>query len=90
MSQKFKSYSFIHVIKDLPRYMAHFKSDFDGIVRGSYRQLHGNGNTDSYSIYVLENGKIVDTISWYGEYQLVLLPDQDRLKALEIVDKYLE
>lgn len=88
MKQKFRILSFVRVCKEMPEYMSHFDSDFDAIVEGTYSQLHGGRDVDSYSLYKIQDGKIVDNISWYEEDQLTLLPDQDREKAEEMVEDY--
>jgi hypothetical protein len=88
MKQKFKKLSFVHVCKDMPSEMRHFPSDFDAIVEGSYSQLYGGNNVNSYSLYQIENGMIINNVSWYKESQLTLLPIQDRDKAEEMIEKY--
>jgi hypothetical protein len=88
MKQKFKKLSFVHVCKDMPSEMRHFPSDFDAIVEGTYKQLCGGDDVDSYSLYMLQNGKIVNCISWYYEDQLTLLPYQDKIQAKKLIEKY--
>ena len=86
--QKFRRLSFVHVQREMPSSMAHFDSDFDAIVEGTYSQLYGGRNIDSYSLYRLEGNKIVDNLSWYHEDQLTLLPEQDAEKAERMIEEY--
>lgn len=72
----------------MPEEMQFFDSDFDAIVEGTYSQLYGGTNINSYSLYQIEDGDIVDNISWYYEKQLTLLPNQDRDKAEEMTEKF--
>jgi hypothetical protein len=91
MAQKFKIFSLVHITKDMPFYKEHFDNDFVGIVEGTYKQIYGGSDDKSYSIYKLnkDKTKIVDAIAWYEENQLTLLPKQDRLLVIELIDKYL-
>ena len=89
MKQKFKELTFVHITKDLPKSMSHFECDFDAIVEGTYAQLWGGDDVDSYSVYQLRKGKIVNCISWYHEDQLIALPNQDRRKAKELIGSYI-
>ena len=88
MKQKFRVLTFVRVCKEMPSYMAHFPSDFDAIVAGSYSQLHGDDDIYSYSLYRLESGKVVDNISWYHETQLTALEIQDREGAEDLIEQY--
>jgi hypothetical protein len=88
VKQKFGKLSFVHVTKDMPTWMSHFDSDFDAIVEGTYSQMYGGKDVDSYSLFKIENGKIVNCISWYHEPQLTLLPEQDRDKAEAMIEEY--
>ena len=90
MKQKFKKLSFVHIVVDKKKTpeMSHFNSDFDAIVNGTYSQLHGGYNIDSYDIYMLKNGKIVNELAWHRESQLTLLPNQDRDLAEEMIEEY--
>jgi hypothetical protein len=88
MKQKFGKLSFVYVTKDMPPWMSHFDSDFDAIVAGTYSQLYGGKNISSYSLFKIEGGKVVNNISWYDEYQLSLLPDQDKDKAESMIEEY--
>ena len=90
MKQKFGKLTFVHVCKEMPEFMSHFESDFDAIVDGTYSQLYGGKDIDSYSLYKLsENGKeIVNHISWYHERQLTALEKQDKELAEELIETY--
>lgn len=87
--QKFERYSIVKVTDNLPVGMSHFYSGFTGIVRGTYGQLYGGGDTNQYSLYVLEDGKIVNTLSWYQEDQLTFVA-KGSMDTLKLVDKYLD
>ena len=90
MKQKFGKLTFVHVCKEMPEVMSHFDSDFDAIVDGTYSQLFGGKDIDSYSLYKLNgNGKkIIDNISWYHEHQLSALEKQDEKLAEELIETY--
>ena len=88
MRQKFRRLAFVHVCKDMPPWMAHFDSDFDAIIDGTYSQLYGGRDVDSYSLFQIEDGQVVNHISWYKEEQLTLLPKQDQGKAEQMVEDY--
>jgi len=68
--------------------MHHFDNDFDGIVDSTYSQAYGGRDIDNYSIYKIEDGKIVDRIAWYKEDQLTLLETQDTALAEKMVEDY--
>jgi len=87
-TQKFKRGSRIHVTPSMPKSMAHFQCDFDGIVRYTYAQKFGGDNVDSYSLIVLnDSGQPVYTTSWYHEDQLTLVND-DIAAGLAIIESY--
>ena len=88
MKQKFRKLTFVHISKEMPRSMSHFDSDFDGIVDGTYSQMYGGDDINSYSIYKIKDGKVVNSISWYYESQLTELEDQDREKAEDMIEEY--
>jgi len=88
MKQKYPKLLFVHVCKEMPSDMSHFDSDFDAIVEGTYAQLHGGRDVDSYSIYKIRGGRIVNTISWYEEYQLTSLEEQDKKLAKAMIKTY--
>ena len=88
MKQKFSKFSFVHVCKKMPKEMSHFESDFDAIVEGTYSQLYGGKDINSYSLYMLEKGKIIDNIAWYYEKQLTLLSEQNKDKAEQMIEDY--
>ena len=86
--QKFPRYSKVYVCKEMPTYMSHFESDFYGIVNGTYNELYGGGDVDSYSLFVLDvAGKIVNSISWYEEDQLTLV-NTDVKHNLKLISDY--
>jgi hypothetical protein len=89
MKQKFRKLSFVKVCDEMPPMMRHFESGFEAIVAGTYSQIYGGGDTDSYSLFQIENGKIVDCISWYEENQLTLSENQDRDKAEDMIKEYM-
>ena len=72
----------------MPPMMSHFDSGFEAIIDGTYSQIYGGDNIDSYSLFKIENGKIVNHISWYKENQLSLLEVQDRDKAEDMIEEY--
>ena len=88
MKQKFRKLSFVHVCKEMPPWMSHFPSDFDAIVNGTYSQIYSGEDIDSYSLFELEDGIIVNSHAWYHEEQLTLLKDQDRDKAEELIENF--
>lgn len=88
MKQKFGRLTFVHVCKEMPTDMSHFDSDFDAIVEGTYSQLYNDKDIDSYALYQIKDGKIWNRISWYKEDQLTALPDQDPVKAEEMIETY--
>lgn len=88
MKQKFGKLKFVHVTKDMPPYMAHFDSDFDAIVEGTYSQIYGGKDTQSYCLHKINNNKVVKTISWYKEDQLEFTPMQDMEKAEQMIEDY--
>lgn len=90
MKQKFRKLTFVHICKEMPSHMSCFESDFDAIVNGTYSQLYGGKDIDSYSLFVLrgDGKKIIDKISWYKECQLTALEKQDSKLAEELIEKY--
>ncbi|MCP4475423.1 MAG: hypothetical protein GY821_12825 [Gammaproteobacteria bacterium] len=67
--QKFNKGDHVQVAKDLGEAMSHFRSGCEAIVIGSYDDQFGGGNTNSYTIYIKDVGKV----SWYFESQLELI-----------------
>lgn len=82
MRQKFPAYSFVKVEKD--------GAFFEGIIEGTYSQLYGGDgdNLKQYSLYKMVDGEVVDKMAWFDEGMLSLMPEQDYLKAQEIVETY--
>jgi hypothetical protein len=90
MQQKFKAYSFVHVSKKMPKTMSHFEKDFDGIIQGTYEQIYHNGcDFKSYSVYQIENGKVVNCISWYPESVIEKLKNHKYKDAQGMVEDFL-
>lgn len=88
MKQKFRKLTFVHVSDTKEPGMQHFDYNFDAIVEGTYSQEYGGTDIDSYSLFVLKGGKIVNAVAWYKEAQLTALPDQDRDRAEELIEAY--
>ena len=88
MSNKLKRQKFlvgqrVHVSKDMPIYMDHFEKDFDGIV--------DHYNNKEYSIAVIEDEKVVNSISWYEENQLTSVEEvtlENIVKGLQMIEDY--
>lgn len=89
MKQKFRWLTFVKVTDNMPETMKHFPKGFKAVVQGTYKQLYGGEDVDSYSLYVIKDNEIVNTLSWYYENQLTELPEQDRLKAMDMVEDYM-
>ncbi len=88
MKQKFRKLSFVHVGNNMPSEMSHFDKDFDAIVDGTFSQIHGGRDIDSYAVFKIKDGKIINWIAWYKEDQLSLLPEQDIYKAEDMIEEY--
>jgi hypothetical protein len=88
MKQKFKKLTFVKVADEMPPMMSYFDKGFIGIVNGTYSQLYGGDNINSYCLYKVVDGKIINQISWYYEYQLTELQEQNRELAEEMIEKY--
>ncbi len=88
MQQKFRMLTFVKVSKEMPQSMSHFTKDFIGIIKGSYSQLYRGSNTHEYSIYQIENDKIINNISWYPESLLTECKKQNRKKSEEMIEQY--
>ena len=88
MKQKFGKLKFVRVCDEMPGNMKYFDSGFDAIVCGTYSQIYGGINTESYSLYKIDSGKVVNRISWYYEPQLTLLDEQDMDKAEQMIEDY--
>lgn len=87
MKQEFRRYQFVRVVKEAQGYKSNF-GDFDAIISGSYSDHYGGQSIDSYVVYQVENGKVVDLRSWYDDWQIKLLPDQDIDKAGDMIEAY--
>ncbi len=88
MKQKFRKLTFVRVAETMPPQMAHFPKGFDAIVDGTYSQIYGGLNILEYSLFQIENGKVVNRIGWCWEDQLTELPEQDRERAEEMIEEY--
>ena len=88
MKQKFRRLTLVKVAEKMRSNMSHFDSGFIGIVCGTYSQLYGGKDFDSYCLYKVENDKIINRISWFNENQLKELPTQNRMKAEQLIDEY--
>jgi hypothetical protein len=93
MKPKFKILDFVHVCKEMPPEMKHFPSDFDAIIGeitvGNAHFTWGIKRHFDYSLYELENGKIVNSSAWYNEDQLTLLKNQDKEKAGDLINNWI-
>ena len=88
MKQKFRKLTFVRVCDEMPRTMSHFDSGFIGIVEGTYSQMFGGPNVDSYSLFKVEDNKVVNCIAWYHESQLTAIEEQDTLSAETMIEEY--
>lgn len=82
--------TFVKVNKSTQPYSSTSKDryNFIGIVRGTNSQLYNTSDIKSYSVYKLENDKVVNVMSWFDESQLELLDYQDRDLAEEKIEEY--
>lgn len=90
LRQKFRRLTFVNI--DIGGDMFNRYPGSDAIVKGTYRQLCGGAfasDTEEYSLYILENGKIVNSVAWYYESELTALKNQDKEKAEKMIDQYL-
>jgi len=67
--QKFHKYDHVQIAKELCNSMSHFTSDTDAVVISSSDDEYGDGDTDSYTLYVNGEGET----AWYYEDQLTLI-----------------
>lgn len=81
--QKFKRGDVVRIAKDLGPSMSHFQADKDAIVLGSYRELCGGGNGNSYNVMFCDTGS---ECAWYEEWQLEFL----RHGGLEEIEKVIK
>ena len=88
--QKFSKYQFIHICKNMPLHMSHFKSDFYGIIGYSYAEKYWGDDYKSYMIYQIENGKVVNGMAWYQESQISLLEKQNKKLAEKMIKEFKE
>ena len=78
-NQEFHKGDLIHVVADLGLCMSHFTSDVDAIVIGSYSDLYGGDDTNSYALHLKGRGHT----SWYDENQIILI-ERQRSDLLEV------
>ena len=78
MNQKFHTGDLVKIVDDLGPRMNHFQSGVEGIILGSYKDLYGGSNVDSYSLYIEGRGNA----AWYYENQLTLI-EKHRTDLLE-------
>lgn len=84
IDQQFHRGDIVHIAKNLGPSMAHFDSDKDAIVIGSYAdQYGGHCDTPEYTLMFLEDG---NECSWYYESQLTLIRHgcEDDITALKL------
>ena len=86
--QKFKVGTFVHVAKDLGSMMSHFENNVDAIIGYTYAQKYGGTDNKSYSLYLIKNGKVYNSVAWYEEHQLTALPAQDYDEACKMVGDF--
>lgn len=82
--QKFKRGQRVY-IRPLDPTMRHFEQKCYGIVRHTYHQMYGGGNTSDYCIAIMNSQDvIVNCVSWYPERSLLpsVFSDHD-LRKLE-------
>jgi len=88
--QEFKRGSKVHICKNMPREMDHFKSDLDAIVDHTYAQQFGSNDVDNYALLLIdgEDGSLSFS-AWYKENQLTLISD-DIEAGLKLIAQYEE
>lgn len=75
--QMFENLSFVKV-----------NNSFEGIVKSTYySEFGGADKKNTYTIYKLENGVIVDEISWFDKDEIVFIKKDVRL-ARRLVKKF--
>ena len=87
-TQKFKRGSKVHICKDMPKNMSHFKSGFDAIVEYSYAQKYGTDDIKKYAVIELsEFGQPIGSNAWYHKDLLTLL-DNNIEVGKKIIEDY--
>ena len=76
--QKYNKGDYVHIVKDLGPHMSHFESDCEAIVMHTYDEAFGDGDIDSYCLYIKGHGRV----SWYYENQIELI-EANRLDMLD-------
>ncbi len=91
-SPKFRRYTGVKIDDEMPKSMSHFEKGNYAIVKGTYRELHRGSMPHQeieYSLYLLEGGKVVNCVSWYGECQLTAVPEMaDVQRNLDLIEDY--
>ena len=82
MIQKFKSYQFVRVAESCSN------GGFAAIIHGSYADLFGGKDVKRYSLYKIEEDRIVDCQAWYDERHLELIDGGGLEKAAEMMADY--
>lgn len=80
-AQKFQKGDWVRADKDLGSSMSHFPADCEAIVIGSYDDLFGGGDRNSFTLHIKGRGRT----SWYYGEQLTLIETGrfDKLQAWE-------
>jgi len=78
MRQKYRMHSSVKIIK----------SGITAIVAGTYSQLYRGPMIDSYSLYLVENGEIYNSMAWFHEDELLQIEGPDRDTAEEMIENY--
>lgn len=69
MTQEFHKGDYVRVADDLGSSMSHFRAGCEAIVMGSYADQFGGSDTDSYTLFIKDSGRV----SWYHGHQLTLI-----------------
>ena len=86
-----KKYTFVYVLPNCRNY-GMFQNGFYGIIEksGSLTEYSSGDTGYEYSVYILNKGRIVNSTAWVQDHMITVFPKtrQNRLKALELEDKY--
>ena len=86
-SQKFFRGHRVRIASEMPQYMSHFPCGGEAIVVGSYSDIYGGNDINSYSLLLIE--PYGGMCSWYEEGQLTLV-STDRDKGEGLLQLYKE
>lgn len=86
---KFRHLTFVRIAKKLCSSMSHFECDCDAIVDSTYAEQYGGNDIKNYTLFIIQNDKVVNRVAWYEEHQLTALPVQDQGLAQAMIDDYL-